>query len=251
LDNEKIFELANNFHNEINSTKEEFTKKINLKFNQIEQKFESSDSNTPNMESYNKSMSNFSENFTKVKNTMGTQVVVISKLATVYKILLGVTIACLATMLIILFKLPATSKEKSSIVVITPTNTVVNSTSSKETSKNTVDDYSKLVKDYRLAYIKAVNSNDRSDLDKFILTGSPFDKYITEKLSSAKNLKIELKDSKVEKFENSNEYIYVYVIENLGTKESTDSSYKYKDYSMKYTIKKSGDSYTFEKSESF
>jgi hypothetical protein len=262
LDNKKIVELADNLHTEINSTKDEFIKKIDSKVEQINEKIDSSAHNdSSDLGIYNKHIDVFSKNFNRIKNTIEIQNTNISKLTIMYRVLVCIAVTYAIVVLVILFRLPDSRKEtvknsvanSPAITAVTSSTTTVEPSPSPsptgETTKSSVDDYSKLSKDYKLAYIKAVNSNDRKDLDKFISVGSSFDKYITQKLCDAKDLKLELKYSKVEKVESKDENIYIYVVENLGVRKSDKDSFEYKDYKIKYTVKKSGDSYTFESQE--
>ena len=266
MDNKKIVELADNFHAEINSTKNEFTKKIDSRIDEIEKKVTSSGSNESlNMENYNRQISIFSHNFSRIKDAVKIQNNSINKLALMYKILTFVAIAYIAVILIAVFTVSSSHKDKkdknsavssssskASTVASKTTSSVEPSPSSQSSGKVTpISDYSDLIKNYKQAYVKAVNSKDRSDLDKFISSSSSLDKHLTTKLTEAdkQKLKLDLKDVKVDKVEDKDGYIYIYTSEAIGIKSSDSDSFKYDNYKVKYTVRKSGNSYVFENQE--
>lgn len=264
LDNEKVVEMAKKFHKDTKDSNEKFSKKINSKFDLIGQKVDFLKYKNANAESFSKSIGDFSVNFDRINKNIRSQAITFNKLTGIYKILMGIAIIYLIVALVVLFKLPGNDTEKNNlsakastkatvsptIATISPSATVSSeATASAKPTEEVSEDYGKLIKDYKLAYIKAFNTNDRSDLNGFISTGSKFDKYLADKLANTKGLKIEFKDTKLEQAEKKDGYIYIYATETLGTKEKDASDYTIADYKVKYTVKKTDTSYTFEDSE--
>ena len=259
MDNEKLIELTDKFHAELNITKDELIKKIDSKIDQLDQKVTSTKHNKFRYaEDYEKSINNFSENIARIESTVDNQNTKVSELFSIYK---GVTAIAVINVIVLLIVLSRNFSTDSNVAAIpTSTSTATSSSSAslspspsasseKPGDEKPISDHSDLVKNYRIAYIKAVDSNDRSDLNKFITSGSSMDTYITGRLAAAKNLELEFKESKVENIEEKDGHIYLYVSENIGVKESGESEFKYGEYKVKYTVKKSGDSYIFENQE--
>jgi hypothetical protein len=262
LDNEKLIELTDKFHAELNVTKDELIKRINSKIDQLDQKVTSTEHNKFSYaEDYEKSINNFSKNITRIENTIDAQSTKVSGLFSIYKGVTVIAVINVIVLLIVLFKNLNTDSNVAVIATATSTVTVISSPSDSLSpspsassekpgdEKKPINEYNDLVKNYRIAYIKAVNSDDRSNLNKFITSGSSMDTYITRRLADAKNLELEFKESKVENIEEKDGYIYLCVLENIGIKESGESKFQYSEYKVKYTIKKSGDSYIFENQE--
>jgi hypothetical protein len=123
------------------------------------------------------------------------------------------------------------------------------SSSTTTSNKKEYIDYHKLMEDYKLAYIKAINEKDKSDLSKFIVKESEYDKYVSAKINDLKDVKLKLKSIDITKTEKSGDMLYIYTTEKIGTKTKDSTDFKYAEYKVRYVIKKSGELYMFEAAE--